>query len=132
MKDPVPLLNQSNVVYEFCCPGCNAKYIGKTERTLYERSMEHAWYDKNSAIRHHIDNCDALQYINRLMLMGDNSLSKEDIRLGHINIVQQNLKVIDKSKNWSIILLKEAIYIKDRSPLLNSGLKASRELQLFV
>ena len=60
VKGPVPLLNQSNIVYEFCCPGCSAKYIGKTERTLHERSMEHAWYDKNSAICHHIGNCDAL------------------------------------------------------------------------
>ena len=65
------------------------------------------------------------------MLLNDDSLSKEAIRLGHINMVQRNLKIIDKGKNWSIILLKEALYIKDRSPLLNSGLKASRELQLF-
>ena len=34
-KDQTPLRNQSNVVYEFKCPDCGAKYIGKTERTLF-------------------------------------------------------------------------------------------------
>ena len=30
-------------VYDFSCPGCDANYIVKTERTLYERTVEHAW-----------------------------------------------------------------------------------------
>lgn len=30
-----PLLCQSNIVYEFVCPGSLANYIGKTERTYY-------------------------------------------------------------------------------------------------
>ena len=42
-KDKVPLLSKSNVVYEVCCPGCGANYIGKTERTIRERTIEHAW-----------------------------------------------------------------------------------------
>ena len=41
-KDKTPMLNQSFVVYEFKCPGCDANYIGKTERTLFERSEEHS------------------------------------------------------------------------------------------
>ena len=49
-KDKTPLLNNSFVVYKFTCPGCNINYIGKTERTLNERTIEHAWSDKNSAI----------------------------------------------------------------------------------
>ena len=36
-------LNQSFVLYEFVCPGCSANYVGKTERTLFERNVEHAW-----------------------------------------------------------------------------------------
>ena len=33
-------LNQSFVLYEFVCPGCSANYVGKTERTLFERNVE--------------------------------------------------------------------------------------------
>ena len=47
-KDKTPTLNQSFVVYEFVCPGCSANYIGKTERTLFKRNLDHAWSDKDS------------------------------------------------------------------------------------
>ena len=29
------------------CPVCGAKYVGKTERTLYELCVENAWSDDN-------------------------------------------------------------------------------------
>ena len=41
-KDRTPIINQSFAVYEFTCPGCGANYVGKAERTLYERYVEHA------------------------------------------------------------------------------------------
>ena len=41
-KDKMPTLNQSFAVYKFVCPGCSAYYIGKTEKTLFERNVEHA------------------------------------------------------------------------------------------
>ena len=41
-KDRTPIINQTFVVYKFTCPGCSANYVGKTERTLYERCVEHA------------------------------------------------------------------------------------------
>ena len=46
-------------------------------------------------------------------------------------IVNDNTKVIDSSDNWCTLLIKEALYIKRNKPLLNNGLKASRELFLF-
>ena len=42
-KDKTAVLSNSFVVYNFSSPGCGANYIGKTERTLYERTDEHAW-----------------------------------------------------------------------------------------
>ena len=45
-KDKTVVLCNSFVVWDFSCPGCGANYIGKTERTLYERTVEHAWTDK--------------------------------------------------------------------------------------
>ena len=37
-KDKTPSLSQSSVVYKFTCPGYSCHYIGKTERTLSERT----------------------------------------------------------------------------------------------
>ena len=39
------------MVYGFSCHGCGANYIGKTGRTLYERTFEHAWADGNSTVQ---------------------------------------------------------------------------------
>ena len=115
-KDETPLFNKSFVVYHFKCPGCCASYVGKTERTLHERCIEHGWKDKNSAILTHINDCDGVKHI------------KNDI---NINIVKNNVQVIDSHKNWNVLLYKEALKIKELKPLLNNGLKASKELDLF-
>ena len=42
-----------------------------------------------------------------------------------IELVQNNITIIDR------LLFKEALKIKELKPCLNSGLKASKELQLF-
>ena len=49
-KDKTPFFNNSYGVYHFHCPGCCASYVGKTQRTLHERSIEHASSDKYSAL----------------------------------------------------------------------------------
>jgi hypothetical protein len=36
-KDPISKESGSSVVYKFVCPGCNASYIGKTDRNLITR-----------------------------------------------------------------------------------------------
>ena len=61
-KDKIPLLNHSFVVHGFKCPGCN-HYVGKTERTLFERSCGHGFKDKNSVVINHIVNCDQVNFI---------------------------------------------------------------------
>ena len=62
-KDKTPTLNQSFVVYEFVCPGCSANYVGKTERTLFERNVEHAWNDKDSVVNIHLNECNGVQHV---------------------------------------------------------------------
>lgn len=130
-KDRIPTLSQSFVVYEFVCPGCGAKYIGKTERTLHERTVEHAWSDKCSAVKTHIDHCEGVIFIKSLMNFDTTPSTTDDIRNSHINLVQSNTRVIDKNSNWNILLFKESFAIKTRLPVLNNGIKASKELQLF-
>ena len=45
------IINQSFVVYELMRIRCDANYVGKTERTLYERRVEHARSDQNSIVK---------------------------------------------------------------------------------
>ncbi|XP_066935534.1 uncharacterized protein [Clytia hemisphaerica] len=127
MKDPTPLRYKSNVVYQFVCPGCGDSYVGKTERNLFTRCQEHAT-KKDSAIHDHLKECSEIEYLTTLLTFG---VDKPNYRSIIINIVNDNTKVIDSSDNWSALLFKEALYIKRLKPVLNNGLKASRDLYLF-
>ena len=82
----------------------------------------------DSAIKGHLDNCSNVEHlfsINNLIL---NDASTHEFRL---NLVRHNTRIIDQSNNWNVLLLKEACHIKEKCPILNNGLKASREMQLF-
>ena len=52
-------------------------------------------------------------------------------RTARVNLVQDNAEIIDKNKNWNLISLKGMLKIKELNPILNPGLKASKELHLF-
>ena len=127
MKDRTETLYKSNVVYKFTCPGCKACYIGKTERNLYQRCIEHAT-TKESAVHDHLLKCEQIAYQLNLFTMNLDDFNPREI---YINLVNDNTSIIDSSDNWNNLLLKEALYIKRETPLLNNGLKASRELCLF-
>ena len=66
-KDRTPSLSQSFVVYKFTCPGCSCNNIGKTERTLHERTEEHLSpnkkSNKQSAIYEHLSTCPHYRHI---------------------------------------------------------------------
>ena len=126
MKDKIPTLSKSYIVYEFTCPGCSASYIGLTRRTLFQRTKEHASREE-SAIRSHLDdclNCEHLFSINNMFL---NDVDPDDFRL---NLVRNNVKVIGNADTYTLEF-KEAFFIKEKKPLLNNGIKASKEFQLF-
>ena len=40
-KNQILDLSRNDVIYEITCPGCDKKYIGKTERRLETRLTEH-------------------------------------------------------------------------------------------
>ena len=70
MKDKLNKLSKSNVVYQSSCPGCESSYIGKTERTLFERTKEHVTC-ADLAIKGYLGDClnvDHLFTINNLIL----------------------------------------------------------------
>ena len=135
--DRTPIINQSFVVYKFMCPSCGANYVGKTERTLHERCVEHAWSDQNSVVKNHLDQCDEVQYLLNIISLGqalfsnDSNIRNADNRNSRINLVIDNTNIIDRYKDFNILLFKEALKIIERKPTLNKGLKASKGLQLF-
>ena len=45
--------------------------------------------------------------------------------------LQYNTIVLDRCNNWNELLFKEALMIKRHCLTLNTGLRASKELQLF-
>ena len=136
-KDRTPIINHSFVAYEFPCIGCGASYVGKTERTLYERCVEHAWTDQNSIVKNNFEQCFEVQYLLNIISLGlalfsnDNNIGRADNRNSRINLVIDNTNIIDHHKNFNILLFKEAMKIHERKSTLNTGLKASKELQLF-
>ena len=125
------------VEYEFICPRCIANYVGKTERTLHERCAEYAWDDKDSIVFNHLNECISVPHMFEIgkltpSLLTNNVMDDEfDLRSSRVNLVQMSTRIIDRHKNWNILLFKEAIKIKEIKPTLNTGLKASKELQLF-
>ena len=136
-KDRTPKLNESFVAYEFICPGCNDNYVGKTERTLHERCVEHAWNDKDSIVFNHLNECIGVQHMFEIVklipsLLTNNIINDEfNLRSSHVNLSQMKTRIIDGHKNWNVLLFKEKIKIKEIKPTLNTGLKVAKELQLY-
>jgi hypothetical protein len=65
-KDKTPAKYQSSVVYEFTCPGCKSRYIGKTDRCFYTRIKEHS-LDNKSEVFNHITPCEHFQHIKSIL-----------------------------------------------------------------
>ena len=133
-KDRVPILSKSNVVYEVCCPGCGANYVGKTERTIRERTIEHAWSDVESPMRNHLKTCQHFRHLFGMFAMFDERCpdeEKESLRNFSIQAIQDGVRILDTESNWNQLLYKEALNIERKDPTLNKGLKASRQLRLF-
>ena len=110
----MPTLNDSFVVYEFACPGCSANYVGKTERTLFERNVEHAQNNKDRVANIHLNECNGIQHMFNITKLAPSLFSYsitddvQDLRTSRINLVQMNIRIIDRHKNWNILLFKEA------------------------
>ena len=111
-----------------------------TTNYLFNWSTKHAWTDNISAVYKHLDDCIGVQHLfdNASLhsslftsLAPIQNSDKFDLRTTRINLVQDDTEITDRHKNWNILLFKEALKIKELDPILNSGLKAFKELQLF-
>ena len=100
-KDPIPAGLRSRVIYKFSCAGCNACYIGDTNRHFATRISEHLASDKHSHIFKHLrgsENC--------------RSLCSEDC-----------FKILDSASTRFQLKIKEAMHILWEQPSLNCQVK---------
>ena len=89
-------------------------------RTLDKKSNE------QSAIYEHLSTCSHYSLILDLF-----NVNNDDVDKFNINQIRSNTILLDKAYNWNELLFKEALLIKSHKPSLKTGLKASKELQLF-
>ena len=102
-------------MYEFACSRCSANYVGKPERTLFERNVEHVQNDKDSVVNIHLNKCNGVQHMFNITKLTPSLFSDsitddvQDLRTSRINLVQINIRIVDRHKNCNILLFKEAI-----------------------
>ena len=132
VKDKVPDMQRSHVIYRLRCPGCGEKYIGKTERCLQTRLHEHGVRNDQPMFRH-LTNCEPFNQLVQLHPLADIDKMNCYVYLdAHIfTAVLENYEILDFNSNWSQLCFLEAYYIKLNKPKINDGLKASKELELF-
>ena len=98
-KDKVPEYLKSHIVYEFCCPACNSKYIGKTDQNFGTRVQERSGSDKKSPVYNHLLECEHFNYVVNLHSFPPSNNSVEYVE--HVKTaVHDNTKIIDNSQNW--------------------------------
>ena len=114
-KERIPDYLTSHEVYEFCCPACNAGYIGQTDQNLGTRIKGNCELDKNAAIFNHLADCNFYQYtliLHSFPCNGDETLTNQDI-LGHIRTtITDNMRIIGKSEQWAELCFLESLNIK--------------------
>ena len=103
------------------------------ERTFLERINENVFKDKNSVVYNHVSNFDGVKYLVDLLNIDQvqTEHDKFDKKMYSGTIAKENISIIDRARQWDILLYKEALHIKKKNPTLNNGLKASKELKLF-
>ena len=125
----MPEYLKSHIVYEFCYPACNKKYIWKTDRKLGSRVQEHSSFDRKSPLYNHFLECEHVNFVvnSHSLSPGSNSGEYlEDVKFG----VYGNTKIIDNSQNWVELCFFESLRIKWKKPKLKYGIKATKELAL--
>ena len=76
-RDKVPEYLKSHLVYEFCCPACNNRYVGKTGRNLGTRVQEHSGSDKKSLFYNYLLECEHFDLVVNLQSLPSSNSSVE-------------------------------------------------------
>jgi len=98
-KDPLPHMQNSNVVYKIACSDCQAAYIGQTKRQLSTRVKEH---------KHNVNKkSHSLSVIAEHIVNTDHKMDWE------------NTKILDTETNYNKRLISECMYIKIHTHNIN-------------
>ena len=99
---------------------------------------QNTFHPQKSSISKHLSECEHANYIlnhifDNLNDINDSDTNKPDTPLSFHNLIQADTQTLHtlKHTNSNLPLFPEALYIKYRKPVLNIGLKASKELVLF-
>ena len=74
------------------------------------------------------------KHTNQYSLLNDIPLPSDNVSTPIENLVFNNFRILHltRSTSYNILAFLEALLIKYNNPQLNTGLKASKELQLFT
>ena len=109
VKEKIPLLLNSMVVYKYSCASCNASYIGSTTRRLFVRICEHKGISSRTGQITQTQSNSAIR---------DHSLEKDH------PLLTSNFTIIDKAYYKYDLLLCESLHILSEKPSLNNYLSA--------
>jgi hypothetical protein len=143
IKDQIPNLLKSNVVYKLNCSNCDASYIGKTCRHVKKRFLEHGaelheTITDNTVSNNVIDNSSTLRRSDRNKNKTINYFHKETTEKTNPALIKQtqsavkqhenmnkhkidwnNFKIIAKDNINYHLLVKESLLINNLNPSLN-------------
>ena len=101
VKDRVPTLQRSSVVYTYKCDGCTASYVGKTYRHLKARADEHRGISsKTGAVIH----------------TSTHSSIREHCQSTNHPFKYENFNILTTASSKLELLIKETILIKKENP----------------
>ena len=107
-------------------------FVSKTDRTLHEKTKEHAHAmgnkNEQSAIYKHMSLCTHYSQIADLFKIDTNSFNSNQF---NVSGIRDDTIIVDSGNNWNVLLFKEALMIKKHRPTLNCGLMASKEYSWF-
>ena len=82
----------------------------------------------------HLSKCEAFSYVTKLNALPD-IVNDDTINVNYkahiLQAVNNNSRVLRNSRDWLELCYLESFMIKKHKPMLNTGIKAAKELQLF-
>ena len=84
--------------------------------------------NEQSAVYEHLLLCTHYSHIADLFKIDTNTFNSNQFNVSQI---RDDTIILDRGNNWNVLLFKEALMTEKHRPMLNCGLMASKELQLF-
>ena len=109
VKEKLPSLLNSMVVYKYSCASCNASYIGSTTRRLNVRIAEHKGISSRTGQITQTQSNSAIR---------DHALEKDH------PLLTSNFSIVDRAYFKYDLLLTESLHIHQDKPSLNNYLSA--------